>query len=69
MCHFLFTLGHEFEPIQNLYRLGNLPVAWQPTHWPTLLILCRDFNNSVNPLGILKKNPTLDTGLDRAAHH
>jgi hypothetical protein len=69
MSHFLFTLGHEFEPIQNLYRLGNLPVAWQSTHWPTLLILCRDFYNSVNPLGILKKNPTLDTGLDRAAHH
>jgi len=69
MHHFLFTLGHEFEPIQKLYLLENLPVAWRTTHWPTFLILCRDFYNSVNPLGNPKKEPILDNGLDRAAHH
>jgi hypothetical protein len=69
MRHFLFTLGHDFEPIQNLYHLENLPVVWRTTHWPTLLILCQDFYNSVNPLGIQKKEPILDTGLGRAAHH
>jgi hypothetical protein len=69
MHNFLFTIGHEFEPIQNLYCLDNLPVAWRTTHWPTLLILCRDFYNSVNPLGVTKKESILDNGLDRAAHH
>jgi hypothetical protein len=56
MHHFLFTLGHEFEPIQNLYCLDNLPVAWHTTHCPTLLILCQDFYNSVTLLVLQRKN-------------
>jgi len=55
--------------IQNLYHLDNLPVVWHTTHWPTLLILCQDFYNSVNPFGITKKESTIGNGLDRAAHH
>jgi hypothetical protein len=51
MRHFIFTLGPEFEPIQNGYRIGSLPTDWQATHWPTLLILCRNFYHSVNPKG------------------
>ncbi|MFM8251244.1 MAG: hypothetical protein ACKOBW_06585, partial [Planctomycetota bacterium] len=31
--HFIFTLGPEFEPIQNNYRLDNLPVKWQTEDW------------------------------------
>jgi hypothetical protein len=49
--HFLFTLGSDFESIQNGYRLNNLPVAWQTEDWPSLLILCRDFYNSLHPNG------------------
>jgi len=52
MRHFILTLGPEFEPIQNNYCMDNLPAAWKTSHWPTLLILCCDFYNSVNPKGI-----------------
>jgi len=52
MHHFIFTLGSEFEPIQNNYRIGCLPLEWQTTHWPSLLVLCRDFYNSANPKGL-----------------
>jgi hypothetical protein len=51
-CIFFFTLGTEFEPIQNLYRIDNLPPAWRTTSWPTLLALCHNFYHSVNPKGI-----------------
>jgi esterase/lipase superfamily enzyme len=43
MHHFIFTLGSEFDTIQNNYRLGNLLTAWQTQDWPSLLILCRDY--------------------------
>ena len=43
MRHFLFTLGKEFEPIQNNYRIDNLPSAWKTTSWPSFLVLCRDY--------------------------
>jgi hypothetical protein len=49
--HFLFTRGSDFESIQNSYRLNNLPVDWQTKDWPTLLILCRVFYNSLHPNG------------------
>jgi len=39
MHHFIFTLGSEFESIQNNYRIGCLPLEWQTTHWPSLLVL------------------------------
>jgi hypothetical protein len=52
MHHFIFTLGSEFESIQNNYRIGCLPLEWQTTHWPSLLVLCRDFYNSANPKGL-----------------
>jgi hypothetical protein len=35
----------------NNYRIGNLPLAWQTTDWPSLLTLCRNYYNSVNPKG------------------
>jgi hypothetical protein len=44
---FLFTLGPEFESIQNNYRINNLPSEWKTTNWPDLLTLCRDYYNSV----------------------
>jgi hypothetical protein len=70
--HFLFTLGAEFKTIQHNYRIGNLPPEWNTQDWPTLLVLCRNYSNSVNPLGLNKrettpKNPA-NTG-DRAHHH
>jgi len=27
--HFIFTLGSEFEPIQNNLQIDNLPAKWQ----------------------------------------
>jgi hypothetical protein len=50
--HFIFTLGSEFEPIQNNFRLENLPIKWQTEDWPTLLVLCRNFYHSVKPHGV-----------------
>jgi len=52
MHQFIFTLGSEFHAIQTNYRIGNLPQEWNTTDWPTLLVLCRDYYNSVNPKGI-----------------
>ena len=49
--HFLFTLGSDFESIQNSYRIDNLPSGWKTDDWPTLLILCRDYYNSLHPTG------------------
>jgi len=70
MRHFLFTLGKEFEPIQNNYRIDNLPSAWKTTSWPSFLVLCRDYYNSVNPMGPTKMTDYfLETNLDRNAHH
>jgi len=40
--HFIFTLGPDFESIQNSYHLGNLPAEWKTEDWPSILILCRD---------------------------
>jgi hypothetical protein len=56
ICNFIFTLGPEFEAIQNNYCIGNLPPAWQTDNWPNLLILCRDYYNSVKPLGMTKED-------------
>ena len=73
MRHFIFTLGSEFETIQNNFRIGNLPSEWHTQDWPTLLILCRDYFHSINPYGILKRDLTNDAGAmnpaDRAAQH
>jgi len=49
--HFIFTLGDEFQPLQNNYRLGTISDEWKTQDWPSLLVLCRDFYNSVNPKG------------------
>jgi len=54
--HFIFTLGSDFESIQNSYRLGNLPIEWKTEDWPTILVLCRDYYNSINPQGPTKKD-------------
>ncbi len=67
---FIFTLGPEFETIQNNFRINNLPSEWRTDDWPTLLALCRDFYNSIkpvvdNPRSV--KNPK-DTTFDREAH-
>jgi hypothetical protein len=69
MHHFIFTLGPEFAPIQHNIHFGNLPVAWHTTSWPELLLLCRDYYNSVNPFGVTMKEPTADSGVDQVAHH
>jgi len=55
--HFIFTLGSEFESIQNNYRIDNLPSKWQTEDWPTILILCHNYNNSVRPQGVLGQTP------------
>jgi hypothetical protein len=38
--HFIFTLGAEFAPIQNNFRIGLLPAEWRTQDWPSLLALC-----------------------------
>jgi len=64
--HFLFTLGTEFETVQNNFRINNLPIEWKTNYWPTLLSLCRDYYNSVKPIQTSKrsqlnpKDPTFD---------
>jgi len=67
MRHFIFTLGNEFEAIQNNFRMGNLPSMWQTQDWPTLLVLCRDYFNSVKPYGITKSPSLSDPYQDRIA--
>jgi hypothetical protein len=72
--HFLFTLGSEFEPLQNNYRLGTIAEEWKTQDWPTLLVLCRDFYNSVNPKGPSKRGRESESDnrmseADRNAHH
>jgi hypothetical protein len=49
--HFIFTLGSDFESIQNSYRMNNLPPDWKTDNLPTLLILCRGYYNSLHPNG------------------
>jgi hypothetical protein len=68
--HFIFTLGPEFEPIQNNFRIGNLPEPWKTQDWPSLLVLCRDYYNSVKPTlpNTGRKHPQVDTPFDKAAH-
>jgi hypothetical protein len=44
---FIFTSANELETIQNNFRINNLPAEWNTQDWPTLLTLCRDYNNSV----------------------
>jgi len=48
---FIFTLGEDFQPLQNNFRLGTVSEEWKTQDWPSLLVLCRDFYNSVNPKG------------------
>jgi len=70
--HFIFTLGAEFEPLQNNFCLGSISAEWQTQDWPTLLVLCRDFYNSVNPKGptpIRDRDPFAELHMDRNAHH
>jgi len=71
--HFIFTLGSEFESFQNSYRVGNLPAEWMTEDWPTILVLCRDYYNSINPQGPSKKDTNSDSATtsqaERTAHH
>jgi len=53
---FIFTLGPEFEQIQNNYRINNLPSDWATQDWPTILVLCRNYFNSVKPQGVILLN-------------
>jgi hypothetical protein len=53
--HFIFTLGTDFDSIQQNYRINNLPLSWQMDDWPSLLILCRDYFNSIHPNGVSTK--------------
>jgi hypothetical protein len=69
--HFIFTLGSEFEPIQHNYRLENLPAKWDTEDWPTILILCQNFYNSVKPMGIQSstpKNNFITNNVDQITH-
>jgi len=68
MRHFVFTLGSEFETIQNNFRIDNLPVKWQTNDWSVLLVLCRDYYNSVRPYGILQPSSSISGHIDHTAH-
>lgn len=73
ICHLIFTLGPEFETIQNNYRTGNLPEEWKTHDWAKLLILCRDYSNYIHPQGLSKKNVSPDSSFSShtecMAHH
>jgi hypothetical protein len=68
-----YSLGSEFEPLQQNFRLGSIADEWKTQDWPTLLVLCRDFYNSVNPKGPLKRTRDTDSDrmseAERTAHH
>jgi hypothetical protein len=71
--HFPFTLGSEIEPLQHNYRLGTIAEEWKIQDWPTLLVLCRDFYNLVNPKGPSKRGWDAESDRmsesERSAHH
>jgi hypothetical protein len=69
LCHFIFNLGSEFDTIQNNFHIRNLPPHWNTQDWPTLLILCRDYFDSVKPQGVFKREQPNDTNFDRASQH
>jgi hypothetical protein len=61
-------LGPEFEQIQNNYRINNLPSDWATQDWPTILVLCRNYFNSVKPQGVSTQELSGDLlNIDRAA--
>jgi hypothetical protein len=64
-------MGTDFAPIQNNYSIGLLPDEWKTTDWPSLLVLCHDYANSVRPQG-LKQDTYSDrdgSSHDHSAHH
>jgi hypothetical protein len=61
---FIFTLGSEFEPIQNNFRVKVLPSEWYSEDWPTILTLCRDYYNSVKLQGLMRRDHVTDTSVD-----
>ena len=65
---FLFTLGPEFEPIQNNFRINNLPEEWKMQEWPKFLSLCRDYYNSVKPTASDRKSTNPEISFDKEAH-
>jgi hypothetical protein len=65
--HFIFTLGSDFESIQNNFCLKNLPPKWDTQDWPSILVLCRDYDNSIKPQDFMKRGPT-HTTFDHEAH-
>jgi hypothetical protein len=74
--HFIFTLRDEFQPLQNNYCLGTISDEWRTQDWPSLLVLCRDFCNSVNPKGTTAKrdrggdkDPFSEFQIDQTSHH
>jgi hypothetical protein len=68
MRHFVFTLGTEFETIQDNFRIDNLPSKWHTDDWPNLLILCRDYYNSVRPQGLIQPSASTNGYIDHSAH-
>ena len=68
-----WKLRSQFETIQNNFRIGNLPSEWHTQEWPALLVLCRDYSNSLNSQAILKRESSKPlpgpTSHDRANHH
>lgn len=48
ICHFIFILRSEFEAIQINFCFRNLQLEWNTQERPKMLVLCRDYHNSVN---------------------
>ena len=65
---FIFTLGPEFESIQNNFRAKVLPSEWHQEDWPTILALCRDYYNSVKPQHMSRHEVNTTIPGDRSAH-
>jgi hypothetical protein len=65
---FIFTLGPEFESIQNNFRVKVLPSEWYQEDWPTILALCHDYYNSVKPQHMSHHEVNTTIPGDRSAH-
>jgi hypothetical protein len=66
---FIFTLGPDFAPMQHNFRIRLLPDEWKTTDWPVLLVLCRDYADSVHPQGLRNDSSTDNSSFDRSTHH
>ncbi len=69
MHHVIFTIGPEFETIQNMFQIGNLSTQWNTQDWPTFIVLRQNYFNSLKPQGVSRQDQSVKNGFDRVAQH